>query len=444
MNNLPEVWLTLSHKVLSSVLSDPGAIFPVHDIIGNRVDWFPVKDRPIYQAIVQCLESSIPPTLEAVTTRLNGSADPGYLKVISNLFNEDDNRLLAYNTEQLRDIGVLARVRALGRELSGFEAPDGINDQVSRKADELAGLVAERFRRDSTAKATSETAWALVSKDNSNVIPTGLSWYDNESGGWWPGENYWVAGAYKSGKTTVMRNCILHAARLGNPAAALCVEGTRELFTLDCIAMLASETLAEAGMVISKIRVSGRKIRQHYYTPGFFTAQELDAINKARETWETLPVILWDMKDDIDDTAMLKYFVRKAKLNHGVRLFWADHSQLFGRRGTDYERQSEISRAVQKIAAGEDVAICMLSQQNEEGVQSGTNGSYSPRIRGGGAAPAAADAMLMTQFDDESHTLTITLKLDRHGAKGGKHYHYLVPSGLIMDRWITVDKKEMN
>ena len=439
---LSEVWATLSRKILASILIDPGACIAVHDIVGQRRDWFSIKERPIYDAVLQCLASDTPPTLEAVKARLNGTAEPGYLTVIASLFNEDDNRLLIYNTQQLRDIGILAKIRALGRELSGMEDIDNINEIVAKQANELTGLVADRSMRDSSANKTSESAWAMVDLFDGQGIPTGLNWFDNLTGGIWPGMNYWIGGAYKSGKTTVMRNCVLAEAQAGYPVGVMCLEGTRELFTLDCQAMLATAILSDQGKTIAELkRVDGLSVLRHYRRNGYFTGQELDAIHKAKAEWAKLPINIWDMKDGIDDTSSLAYFVRKAKLNYGTRVFWADHSQLFGKKGTTYEKQSEISRAVQKIATNEDIAFGVLSQQNEEGVSGGQN--YSPKIKGGGDAPAAADALLLPSLDDDTSILTITLKLSRHTRKGGKGYHYIAPSGLIMDKWGCVDVTQM-
>lgn len=439
---LPEIWTTVSHKVLASILIDPGAIWPVLDIIGQRRDWFPPKERPIFDAILACLEANTPPTIEAVNSRLNGSIEPGLVKVIAALFNEDDNRLLIYNTQQLRDIGILAKIRALGRELSGLQDIDSISDVAGQRANELAGLLSVKQNRDSRGEAVNDAAWAEVEQFKGNGIPTGLKWFDDLTGGQWPGMNYWIAGAYKSGKSTLMRNIVLNTARSGCPVGVLCAEGSREMFALDCQAMMATEYLLNQGWQKDNLRIDGLMIMRFYWRQGVLVPAELAAINKAKEEWNKLPINIWDTRDGIRNTATLRYLVKHGKLNFGTRAFWADYSQLFGSGGTLFERQSETSKAIQEIAADENIVFGMLTQQNEQQVRSGGE-SHSPGVKGGGDAAAAADFMIVPELDSDTGILKALLKLSRRSKMGITGYHFVAPSGLIMDKWGTVDITQM-
>jgi replicative DNA helicase len=438
---LPELWVTYSHKVLSSVLQDSGAIFPVMDITHDNSHWFPGKDRLVYDAVLQCVKVDTVPTVEAVSTRLNGQVPAGYVKTIAAMFNDEDNRLLIYNTEQLRDFGILAKFRELGREISQITEIDEISQVALKQAEKITSLVVERTTRDSSAPTTNQSAWAMVEKFQGNGVLTGLGWFDELTGGLWPGMNYWIVGPYKSGKSSLMRNIVLNAATGGCPVGILAAEGTREKFVLDCQAMMASVTLANAGVPANEIRLDGLSILRHYYRAGYFKRDELNAINQAKKDWDLLPVNIWDSKDGVEDLTQLKYTIRKAKLNHGTQVFFMDYSQLFG-KGTIYERQSDTALTVQRLASAEDVAMVLLSQQNEEGVKT-TNKSNSPNAKGGGDAPAAADFLLMPTLDSETSFLTILLKLSRHSKMGMSKSHFVSPSGLIMDRWGEINVTAM-
>lgn len=437
-STLTDVWATLSRKVLSCVLVDDGAVIPVNDIIGNHINWFPPKERPIWQAIRQCLDSNTPPTIEAVTTRVNGNVEPGYIQVIANLFNDDDNRHLLYNTQQLRDIGVLASVRQLGRELSELEEVESVGDAVSRATNELSGLLASKSNRSPLAGDVSDVAWQQVKEFEGKGIPTGLKWFDDLTGGLWPQMNYWVVAPYKSGKSTVMRNAVINAAQAGHGVGILNREGSREMFVLDCQAMIATACLADRGVRGKDLRLDGLFLKRHYWHKGVMTNQELDAIKNAIDTWKSLPIALWDTRDGIGDLTTLRYLVRRSKLEYGTKVFWADYSQLFGRGRTLFERQSDTSLGIQDIAQSEDVVFCMLSQQNEEHIK-GSGESHSPGVKGGGDAAAAADFLLIPKIDPDADLMELRLKLSRH-TRTGKGFHYMNPSsGLMMDKWIDVN-----
>lgn len=441
-NVLADVWGTLSRKVLSSVLVDDGAVIPVSDILGGHHNWVAPKERPIWIAVRQCLDANTPPTIEAVTTRVNGGVEPGYIQAIANLFNDDDNRNLIYHTHQLRDLGVLAGLRQLGRELSDFEDIEKVGDAVSRASSELGELLAGKTNRSPLGGDVSKLVWEQMETGDETAIPTGFKWFDDLTGGLWTGMNYWIVAPYKSGKTTVMRNGVINTAQAGHGVGVFCAEGSREMFTLDCQAMIATGVLADQNYRGDDLRLDGLFIRRFYHRPGVFKSYELNAVNESKRIWDSLPIQLWDKRDGVTNLTTLRYLIKRSKLEYGLRVFWADYSQLFGDGGTLFERQSETSKAIQDIAASEDVAICMLAQQNEEQVRNGNEG-HSPGVKGGGDAAAAADFLLIPKIDQDNPFMELRLKLSRH-TRPGKGNHYINrSSGLMMDKWIDVSTISM-
>lgn len=407
-----QVWTTLSQKVLASVLNDDGAVFVVQDIVGNQPQRFAPKERHIWQAVIDCLEDNTPPTVEAVTIRVNGDTPADFVKFVAGKFNDDDNRHLIYHTEQLKNVGILAEIRQFGRDLSSLDNLDDISQTVDKIVTRAGGILAGSTNRASDSGAVSDAAWYQIEQTQEVGISTGIKFFDNLTGGLWRGMNYWVAAPYKAGKTTVMRNAVLRAIELNNPVAVFCAEGSREMFTLDCQVMLATKILFEDGLRGNDLRLSGLFVRRYYNQP-ILTKQELDALHEAKEIWKGLPVHIWDTKDGIRNLATLRYLVKRARVHFGVTSVWADYSQLFGEGATIYERQSNTALAVQDIAQSENIAFCMLAQKNEAGVHSSNN--YSPNIKGGGDAPAAADFLLIPSIDPEvQNMMSIELKLSRH------------------------------
>lgn len=428
-----KVWSTLSQKILASILIDDGAVFEVHNKIGSNSQWFAKKERPLYEAILGCLADNTPPTIEAVTVRINGNTPPGYIQSIAGLFNDEDNRHLIYNVEELQKLGVLAEVRTFGRNLADLDKIDDISKTTDNVTTKLGGILAGASTRQSDAASISDLAWQEVEKAQEPGVPTGLKWFDNLTGGLWRGMNYQIVGAYKQGKSTIMRNAVLYAAGLNNPVGVFCAEGSREMFTLDCQAMLATGLLLDQGLRGEALKLNGLGIRRYYWQSGVFTNRELEAIHEAREIWRGLPVHIWDTKDQITNLSTLRYLVKRGRVHHGISSFWADYSQLFG-EGNIYERQSSTALTVQNIAQTENVAFCMLNQKNEEGVKG--SGGYSPNVKGGGDAAAAADFLLVPKIDgDTPCVIDVELKLTRH-SRAGSGMHLMAPSsGLIIDKY---------
>ena len=424
-------WVSLAHKVLSSVLVDEAAIWSIKELIGPNSHWFPAQEGMVWKAVLQCVDENTLPTVEAVGLRLNGNNSPSYLRSLAGKYSVDDNRRLVYNAEQLRDMGIVAQLQSFGQQLSKLDKIADIPQAVEQVSTELTGIMAKRGSRQSDSEVVSDVAWKAVLEYKEVGIPTGLKWFDALVGGLWQGMNYWVAAAYKQGKSTLLRNCVLEAAKHNHPVGVFCAEGTRELFALDCQAMLATETLISQGLTGDKLRLNGLFIKRHYWNTGVFSKQELDAMSEARQIWNGLPIHIWDSKDCIRAHSTLRYLVKRGRLAHGITSYWADYSQLFG-EGKIYDRQSATALLVQDIAQTENVAMCLLAQLNEEGVRGA--GGYSANVKGGGDAAAAADFMFVPTIDpDEPGVLTVSLKHSRH-TKTASGRHFIEPSSGLMFR----------
>lgn len=440
-DNLTATWQTLAIKVLSSVLSDPGAAFPALDVLGRDYQLFPARFAKIWQAITHCVDTNTPPTVEAVSLRLNGDIEPGYLQQVANQWSDEDNRLLVYNAEQLWLAGTTAKTKALGREISEFNEPETLPQFLGEIEVKLSGLTAGQTIRDGSAQAVSDSAWAEVEAFTGEAIPTGFKWFDQLTGGIWLGMNYWIAGAYKQGKSTAMRNVVLSACDSGYGVDVFAAEGSRELFALDCQAMIATRLLLQQGYPNEKLYLSAINIKRMWRKETLLQKPVREAILQARDIWNGYNVRVWDTRDGIKDRGTFKQRVRRSKMDHDSLVHLADYSQLFGNEPTVFERQSTTAQQVQDIAANEHVAVWMLTQRNESSITHGSG--YSAGVKGGGDAAAAADFMLVPTIDREiPWQYKLTLHHSRHA--GFKEFvHSINPaSGLIIDRWVKRPEPE--
>jgi len=441
---LAATWDTLAHKILASILVDNGAVFPVLDVLGTGMHWWPPKAAQAWAGVIQCVNENVPPTVEAV--KLRSGCDNGYLRAIANGWNDDDNSKVVYHAGELKRMGALAELRRLGRELCEVIDPSAVTSSIGFAENRLRGLTAVTSDRKGDAASVSASAWNQVEQFQGQGIMTGLGWLDDITGGLWPGWNVWLAGAYKSGKTTLMRNFLLHTLDQGYGADAYCAEGTREMFTLDCQAMIATRLLCERGIRrLDKLRLSGLFLLRVWRDRlPVLTKDELDAVNDAREIWEGYNVRVWDTRDGIRDLTTLHHRVRQSNLEFGSMVHWADYSQLFAPgKGTIYERQSETSMAVEEIAVEAGVVFGMLTQRNEASIRDG--GGYSAGVKGGGDASAAADLMLIPMIDHElKDRIKVRIKHARHAGVGEGIHVINASSGLIVDRWFKAGAQPLD
>jgi len=434
------IWGRLSRKVLSTVLVDHGALFPLLDVIGANARWFAPKEAVIWAAVVQCAGERTPPTVEAVANRCE--AGVGYIQQIANQWNEDDGRHVIYHAEELKGLGMLAELRQVGRDLSDTDDPEAVGTAVEWASAMLSGVMANKTSRKADARSVGESAWKELEAYTADGVPTGLGWFDELSGGLWPGFNYWIAGAYKTGKTTLMRNVLLDTARQGVASDVFCAEGSREMFALDCQAMMATRLMCQRGeRSLGQLRLSGLLLRRAWrQRKAFLRKDELDAIIEAREIWNGYNIRVWDTVDGIRNLATLRHRIQQSKFDHGSLIHWMDYSQLFGEGGTLFERQSQTAMMVQEIAQAEGVAVCVLAQRNEQAIGGGD--SYSVGVKGGGDASAAADFLLVPTVDHELDSVFhIKLKHSRHSGLGNGTHTINRSSGLILDEWFSTEER---
>lgn len=443
MSTNSDTWLTVAHKLLASVLTDHGAVFPIRDVVHASLDYWPGPTAAVWRAVLHCVEADTPPTPEAVIARLENGAQSGYVRTIAGEFNEADNKRVQYYAEELRRWGMLAEYRKLGREMAEFNKIDGVEDAVNY-ADIVLGSMGAGFGdREGDALSVSEQAWTDLETGDVALIPTGLDWFDELAGGLWSGMDTWIAAAYKMGKSTLMRNWVLTAAERGHPVDVFNAEGSREMFALDCQAMLATRYLIQNGQ--RDLRLSGLFLRRVWAKKeqAVLKPEEFNAVQYARGEWERLPIWVWDARDGITDLAALTSQVRRSKLEHGMQAAYLDYSQLFGKGETIFDRQSATALALQRLAAVENVAVVTLAQLNEATISRGD--SHSPGVKGGGDAPAAADFLFTTKIDEDCpNAFTVTLKLSRHTRRGISHDHAIEPaSGLLIDKWVTMRRETL-
>lgn len=295
----------------------------------------------------------------------------------------------------------------------------------------------------------------FMDSDPVTAPQTGLPWLDGLTGGFEPGHLWWVAGPYKSRKTTFMLNMAL-SAMLTNPhvnAAILSREMPKQRINAQLVAMMAVGHLKQQGQYqladdyghalhwISATSLIQSKKRYRQWHPLKATAVDvaIDAywkLDRRLRVYDTTPD-----GGGLDDVASLQRMINRDIAMYGGSLFFIDYLQLFRAPGAQlYDRVSYTAQMLQSIAQSKQVTLVIVAQQNEATIQDGGD-SYSPGIKGGGDPAQTADYLLTTKYkQDEDNAddnfVTVNMKLSRHG-QGGSKVKTDMPihpnSGLLLD-----------
>lgn len=116
-----------------------------------------------------------------------------------------------------------------------------------------------------------------------------------------------------------------------------------------------------------------------------------------------------------------------------MQLGVVDYSQLlkFPNAEGSFEQSEASAEWMKGVAFDLNIHALMLAQLSEQGVKG--DDSYSPKVKGGGAIPAATDYLLATRYDEgEARRLNVKLKLARGNTQGGTEKFVIHPdSGLL-------------
>jgi hypothetical protein len=441
-------WRALSLKVLTPILVDPGAAFPVVDVIGHNVQWFEHQYRSIYQYTLACVENDVPPTPPNISARSGGTVSVDEIDALSAMWNDLDSRDLIGNTNALKALGVMFELRDIGDVLGGITDPEEVMELISYAETALSGAMANKVHRDSSATAVSESAHEVKDVD---IIPTGIDWFDDLAGGTWTGMITWIAARYKGGKSTLMRMMVMAACEAGYPVEIFAAEGSREMFAIDTQVMLAVRYMLEKGTLYTDIRLSALLVNRARIQPDRvqLTDIEKEALAYARREFESWPILVRDAVDDINSLINVAYKVKQGKMDQGTKIIFLDFAGLFNLPNVSgiYESATAVAVFLQKLAAKERISVVVVAQKNEQGVKTTGKESYSAQISGGGAAPATADFLFQPNIKSVGTGLLNVMRLALTHSRHVPTFsgaHVLHPSsGLFIDDYVNLSRENI-
>lgn len=301
---------------------------------------------------------------------------------------------------------------------------------------------------DTSAEGAAARLEAMLASPPRKQVTTGMEWLDAETTGMGEGELWYIAGAYKSGKTRVMMNMALDQAKRNIPACILSFENQERVISAQLVCMMAFDRL------ISQYRYNADDAMWWFSPKQLLLAgngyrswrqEKAQAISDGISDFKALKNLLHihDRSDDkggLNDIASIARVIRRNKRMFGTRVFYIDHLLLINAAGNTYEQVASNSAGLQALSRefeSDPITIVCLAQLNENTIQNG--GSYSAGVKGGGNPSADCDTLLtIMQVADGNggyrHDQSeIKIKFNRWGASGERRYStYHAQSGRAL------------
>lgn len=340
-----------------------------------------------------------------------------------------------------------------------FEDVDGKPTQqiISQGTDILTSLRTEAQPNSVQADEIADDLAKYIDAPVEKTINTGLPWLDGMTGGFYAGDVWMVAGAYKMRKTTLLLNMCLNAALGGASVTFLSREMNKREVAAQLVSMLAvGDLLAhdEYGIHNHDLKsgtdyylnwISPRKLLLARAEYRKWDARKVRAIDYGIATFRQIGnrLRIYDSTPDgggLNDIDSAILAIKRDRYLHGAEVVFVDYLQLFDAPGSNlFEKSSYSARSFQAITKTTSITTCIAAQRSEEAIKN-TEFTYSPGIKGGGDAAAVSDFALQTRYKFSQNTneneLEIAVTLSRHGSGGGDSKQ-IVPihpnSGLLLE-----------
>lgn len=445
-----------AYDVLSAMFFDTSKIAMSEYQYALKPVLFPTPELGLlFQTLCELNRTGQPINDNTILSRLGSKVDVQWLKDVLHVYTPAVGAAFDTNCQLVADYGIRASGSRIGKILSSqFDDLEGKPTDVivSQGIDVLGALTTHSTTQRVTAGEIADDFNAFMSMPAENGIKTGIPWLDELTNGFSKSDMWWVAGAYKMRKTTLMLNLCLHAAKNGASVAFLSREMSKQQVAAQLVSMLAVGDLMTTGEYDKRNQagqylnwISGRSLilaRDKYQK---WNKRKVEAIDNAISIFNGIGdhLRIYDTSPEngaLTDIASAQLAIKRDRFLFNTDVVFVDYLQLFDAPGNGlFDKVSYSARAFQEITKRDDVALMIAAQRNEDAIK-GSNTDYSPGIKGGGDPAATADFVIQTLYKfgatADENTLELTMALSRHGS-GGNDTKYLAPihpnSGLLLD-----------
>lgn len=455
--------IRFKHQLLPKLMPDGN-----HQLFTEAVYWLYEHNKPIHDTTIIERAPSISPQwlAERVTlyddTRLGQVIGENCNIVRDEGLHRGTQRLLQIAHSQLQEKGAAKRPEIIGRLVN-------LLSTIGTEAKAEAVLASEHGRLNRLKDANSVDG-----------IRTQIPCIDDWTHGYERAHIWWIGGAYKGRKTTLLLNMFLAIAMylLRNPdedidisPAFLSREMLQGRVQRQIESMLAIAYIYKKGLY-GKTYNNTNGYEVHYNWIDHSLIKRLNrsyghlegeaqlhayqswlgdergyAVYWAQRIYDKLTFRIYDSTPEhgnLSDYYSVDTAINMDMVNHGGNWFGIDYLQLIDAPGDNlFSKVNFMAQQLQQKAQRKNITIIVLAQLNEDTIKNGE--SYSPGVKGGGDPAQTADYFLRTRYNDDQATsdetqLSVQMKLSRHGAGGNGVREILEihpASGLILNQdWI--------
>ena len=255
----PTPWQLSADEVLAVVLHDGQAYERA------RFEWLvderhfpPGAHRDVFRAVDDMRLKNAPIHVTAVHDACNGKVDIAWLGGLFMLYSEGiTGEVFRQNVLNMKGRAqAYMDIQAMTWAIEALKNAPTVDERQRVVGEVITALGTEAHAemKPATALEAGERFEALMAAPPAKMLPTGIRWLDNLTGGIQHGQIWWIAAAYKKRKSTLMRNMAIHAARAGASVTVGALEGSQSLLIAQMVAMFAAEWMIKHGHYNEKDR----------------------------------------------------------------------------------------------------------------------------------------------------------------------------------------------
>jgi len=419
---------------------DNEAWYDVSSIL-TKEDFYTQDHRLIFSQIEQLITSGSPCDFLTLAEhmRSNGTlkeaGDISYLGTLSADTPSAAN-VRAY-AEIVRERSVLRSMIAIGNQIAdmGYN-PDGRSPKELLAEAELS-LSNVQVRKRSTVKSMSEMVEiglgyveeAKKRRESGEKlgIEWGIPWFDNRTGGMQPAQFIIIAARPSLGKTALLNQIAIHAAKNNNPGIIFSLEMND--------AQLAIRSMAhEAQVNVTRLK--------------FGSTDEVNEASAAAVKMMNYP--LYFDTESYDLHSIVATLANK-KRTAGIKWAAIDHIGLIEMPGNlkDVERLTIISRRLKKLSKQLQIPIIALSQLNR-GVEKEKRSPKLSDLRDSGSLEQDADIVVFIHTDSPDGTIPLPIQFylskNRDGRRGSskKEFEFVGSTQTYRNRPVEDQQEDDN
>jgi len=357
-------------EVLVIMMTSSDSIPQITGIIGNNAEVFGiVRHQVIFQAILDLEQAGLIPEPASVGEQLKKKNElnivggaVGLFEMIKSSAEVSENA--GHYAELVKEAAIERKLLRIGKQIpavvqNGELTLTGKLERIESAVFEATGTagVCQAVLRD---QAKEFLGWwdARFDQDEAYEIPTGYPSLDLATLGLHRGEYTIIAGRPSEGKSSFALNIIQYIWRKHRIPTLICSyeESSRAIF-MRFAAII-------TGIPLYEIRAASK---------GMGTIQRGDdnykAVIDAITQMSDMDIPLCESFPNIEELALL---ARRTKAQKGDFILLIDHIQIApssSKGQTEYDRISDFSRGLKKIATANDIAVLAVSQLSRDSVR---------------------------------------------------------------------------